>query len=216
MSKKDGRVDYKTAAAQNAELTAYLGALAAADLTTLPPAEQKALLINAYNAYTLSLILKNMPVKSIRDIDTPWKTRAYKVGGHTVSLDDIEHGILRPYFGDERIHFAVNCASIGCPPLWEHAYSGKQLDKQLDQAARRTLSDPKHARVEGEKLLLTNILNWYGADFTDPKYRGHAKTLPIYVARFSSEKVKGLVKSKGGKPDIGWIDYNWQLNDIER
>ncbi len=211
-----GFVNYELAKSQQGELDAYLESVSTAKLAGLKPEAQKALLINAYNGYTLKLILENLPIASIRDIDKPWKTRRYKVGGHTMSLDDIEHGVLRPYFLDERIHFAVNCASVGCPPLAAHAFDGSTLDKQLEAATRRTLQDQRYVRVDSDRLVLTNILNWYGSDFTNAAYRGHESTLARYVAKYAAQDVKNFVESKGGDPDISWLEYDWSLNAVER
>src|SRR5690554_5944218 len=140
-----GRVDYAGLKKDEKKIDAYLKKLDAVDLKTLGPDEKLALLINAYNAYTLQLILENYPgIKSIKDLKSPWKSKRYKVGGHTLSLDDIEHGLIRPVYKDSRIHFAVNCASIGCPPLQAFAFEGDKLDAQLDLAARKTLQDTRY------------------------------------------------------------------------
>lgn len=161
------RVDYAGLKADESKLDAYLDAIAKADLTKLDDDGKLALLINAYNAYTLKLILENYPgVESIKDLDNPWKSERYKVAGHTLSLDDIEHGLIRPLYKDSRIHFAVNCASVGCPPLAAEPYEGATIDKQLDQATKRTLGDERYARVENDKLKLTSVMNWYRTDLS--------------------------------------------------
>lgn len=212
-----GRVDYAALAKKRAQLDAYLTTIASADLTKLGEREQQALLINAYNGYTLSLILEHYPgIDSIRDLKKPWKTKRHEVGGHTLSLDDIEHGLLRPLYRDERVHFAVNCASIGCPTLRAEAYTGARLDEQLEAAARATLSSERHVRVEGGKLLVTSILDWYGGDFTSAHYKGHADSLPAYVARYTRDEVRDFIDSKGGAPPVGFLAYDWDLNDVER
>lgn len=214
---KTGRVDYASLKAKQPELDAYLNTLAGADLTSLGRNEQFALLLNAYNAYTVKLILEHYPnVKSIRDLDNPWKTRRYLVAGHTLSLDDIEHGLLRPLFKDPRIHFAVNCASIGCPPLPNFAFQGAKLDSQLDRVTRNALENPRYAKTNGDQLQLNAIFDWYGKDFTDESFKGHAKTLPVWVARYARPEVKDLVKAKGGSPKIEFMDYDWKLNDLSR
>ena len=125
-----GRFDYD--AVPRPDLDAYLLQLERAPLATLPGDEQRALLINAYNAFTVQLIV-SQPVRpaSIRDLPSPWKTAQWTLGGHALSLDDIEHGLLRPVFRDPRVHFAVNCASVGCPPLWGAPFEAAALDAQL-------------------------------------------------------------------------------------
>lgn len=209
-----GRVDYAGLARDRAKLDTYTKSLDRADLEKLPTHEQQALLINAYNAYTLTLILDHYPaIASIRDLDDPWKTARYSVGGFTVSLDDIEHGLLRPLYRDERVHFAVNCASIGCPPLQAKAFTGAALDAQLTQAVKATLGSERYLTVRDEKLAITKILEWYGSDFTDPSYQGHKSSLPAYVVQHASPKVQRFIESKGGAPKVVFMDYDWSLND---
>jgi hypothetical protein len=176
---EEALVDYAGLKADQAALEAYLRSIAEADLAALGRDEQLALLINAYNAYTLQLILEHHPgdvvggphpgVRSIRDLNAPWGTQRYEVGGHVLSLDDIEHGLIRPLYRDPRIHFAVNCASRGCPPLADDPYRGAALDDQLDRASRRTLGDDRYARVEDGRLQLPRVMDWYRSDFTDPE-----------------------------------------------
>ncbi len=212
-----GRVDYSWVKANQAALDAYLKTLAEADLSTLGRNEQFALLLNAYNAFTVKLISENYPaVKSIRDLSEPWKTPRYVVAGVSLSLDDIEHGLLRPLFKDPRIHFGVNCASVGCPPLADEAFEGKTVESQLNDVVTTALTNPRYAGVKDGKLQLTAILDWYGADFTDETFIGHAKTLPVWVARYSTGEVRELVKKSGGSPDVEFMDYDWSLNDSSR
>lgn len=213
----EGRVDYRYLAEHRAELDAYLESVAKADVSQLGRAEQLALLLNAYNANTVKLILESYPnIKSIKNLSSPWKAARYVVAGSTLSLDNIEHGLLRPMFSDPRIHFGVNCASVGCPPLADFAFTGQDVEFQLNAVTRRALTNPRYASVESDKLSLTPILDWYGADFTDEKFIGHAKTVPVWVARFASPEVRKLVQKKGGAPDVTFKDYDWSLNDIKR
>lgn len=213
----DGLVDYAALKAREGELDAYLKTISDVDLSKLNHNEQFALLLNAYNAYTVKLILEHYPgVRSIRDLSDPWKTRRYGVAGQTLSLDDIEHGLLRPIFRDPRIHFAVNCASVGCPPLSAQAFVGRTVDAQLERATRQALSNPRYAVADGDNLRVTAILDWYGADMTDETYMGHAKTVPVWVARYANSDVKDLVKRKGGKPNLHFLNYDWSLNDVKR
>lgn len=209
-----GRVDYAGLQRDRGKLDAYTGALGEAKLEQLPAREQQALLINAYNAYTLTLILDHYPtIASIRDVENPWKTAKYKVGGFTVSLDDIEHGLLRPLYRDERVHFAVNCASVGCPPLQPRAFTGEALDAQLTDAAKATLGSDRYLAVRGDKLAVTKILEWYGSDFTDPSYRGHKASIPAYVSQYAAPEVKRFIDDRGGAPKVTFMDYDWSLND---
>lgn len=209
-----GRVDYAGLKRDEARLDAYLKALEGADVRVLGGDEQLALLINAYNAYTLKIIVERYPdVRSIRDLKDPWTTARHNVGGQVMSLDQIEHGLLRPFYRDPRIHFAVNCASVGCPPLGDEAFTGERLNAQLDAATRRALRHPRYAKVEGGKLHLTQILKWYGDDFTSAEFKDHAPTVAAYVARYADAPVAALVRQADGDPEVVFMPYDWSLND---
>lgn len=193
-----GRVDYAGLAAEVARLDAYLARLGEVDLARLGRDAQKALLINAYNAFTLRLILDHYPgIESIKDLSSPWKAKRWQLAGELLSLDDIEHGLLRPIYGDARIHFAVNCASIGCPPLADFAYVGPELDAQLDLVTRAVLNDPRYARVEVDAVRVTALMNWYGPDFGD---------VEAFVAKYRDDLPRDA--------QVKFLDYDWHLNDV--
>jgi hypothetical protein len=213
---EQGQVDYVGLKADEARLDAYVQAIATVDLRTLGADEQHALLINAYNAYTLKLILEHYPVGSIRDISNPWKTERYVVGSHTLSLDNIEHNLIRPIFKDPRIHFAVNCAAKDCPPLRAAAYTGAGLDAELEAATRAVLGSSRFVRVDGDRLMVTKLFEWYGGDFTDKSFKGHAATIPAYVARYASPEVKSFIENRNNAPTVRFMDYDWSLNDVAR
>lgn len=212
------RVDYRRLKQEEAALDAYLAALGEARLASLGRDELFALFLNAYNAYTLKTILRTMTperpdgVPSIREIPSVFSRSDHRVGGHLLSLDNIEHNILRPLFRDPRIHFAVNCAAVSCPPLGASAFVAARVEEQLDAAARRTLGSPAYARVEDGRLLLTKVLDWYGGDFTDKSFRGHAATLPAYVARYAAADVRAFIERNNGRPPVRFLDYDWSLN----
>lgn len=211
-------VDYRGLKRDEAALDAYLAALAGANLAALGREELFALFLNAYNAYVLETILATMTparpdgVASIRDIPGVFTRARHAVGGHRLSLDQIEHQILRPFFRDPRIHFAVNCAARSCPPLASSAFRAAQLEAQLEAAARRTLGSPAYARVETGRLLLTRVLDWYGSDFTDPSFTGHAASVPAYVARYAADDVRAFIERHHGRPPVRFLDYDWSLN----
>ena len=207
-----GTVDY--AAVPRADLDAYVAAVALAPLAELPSGEQEALLINAYNALTVTLIL-DQPTRpaSIRDLPDPWGTAQWTVGGHRVSLDDLEHGLLRPLFRDPRLHFALNCASVGCPPLRAEPFGVGTLDAQLDQAARDTLSRDGWLRVDGDTLHVTKLLDWYGDDFTREGWSPIAPSRAAWLATYGPPAVKHAVESAQGAPSVRFLEYNWALND---
>ncbi len=158
-----------------------------------------AYLINLYNFYTLRLISENYPLKSIRDLRNPWKRDFVPFFGESVSLDHIEHKILRKDFDEPRIHFAVNCASIGCPPLREEPFTGKGLEAQLHAAARSFLAEGERNRVGKGTLYLSRIFDWYGDDFKK-KYGGYRNYVQDVLAL-------------QGKYEVKFLDYDWGLND---
>jgi hypothetical protein len=211
----EGLVDYAGLKEDRDDLARYLGTIAAADLQELDGDEQMALLINAYNAFTLELILERYPdIESIKDVDDPWGTKRWNVGGEMVSLDGIEHGLLRPVFEDPRIHFAVNCASIGCPPLADFAFTADAIDRQLEQVTTKTLNNRRYATMEEGELHLTRIFQWYGPDFTRAGWSPTAKSIPEFVARYGSDEVRELVAEKGAETPVSYLEYDWGLNDV--
>jgi len=210
---RDGLVDYRFMQERRAKLEAYLRGAAEARLDRLAPGHLEALLINAYNALTVSSILEHPKVESIRDIPGVWTERRHRVGGFDLTLDDIEHRILRPFFRDPRVHFALNCASRSCAPLPPWAYDGDRLEAQLEERAKAFLSDPRNVRVEGSKLLVSRYFDWYGSDFTAAGWRGAAPSVAAYIAGHATPEVAGFIgKGKAGRPPIGFLDYDWSLN----
>jgi hypothetical protein len=218
---------YAGMAADRAALKAYLASLSAvgADgFAAWSKPQQMAFLINAYNAFTVELILTKYPdLGSIKDLGnllrSPWKPAWIPLLGQTLSLDDIEHGRLRAKgrYDDPRIHFAVNCASIGCPMLREEAYVAERLDAQLDEQARRFLADRTRNRWDAAKgrLLVSKIFDWYGDDFR----QGHQgiTSVPAFFARHAdllADAPADRARIRAGSGfDIGFLDYDWALND---
>ncbi|MCS7212407.1 MAG: DUF547 domain-containing protein [Chloroherpetonaceae bacterium] len=215
---QDGKVNY-AGLKQEPLLDAYLKDLEQADPEALPTREEKiAFWINAYNAYTLKLVVDHYPIKSITDlsalgyltlpIDSPWKRKFCKVGGRVYSLDEIEHDILRAKFGEEKIHFAVNCASVSCPILRSEAYTGERLAQQLREQAENFLRDGvRNAfRLEENTLYLSRIFDWYRSDFEKKK-----SSLLLYLAPYFSDEERRRLES--GNITIKFLDYNWELNE---
>ncbi len=204
------RVDYngiKTKAAS--ELKAYLIALQSVTISEYPRDEQFAYWVNLYNAATVQQIVDNYPLESIRDIGLlgqgPWKDKLLKVEGRKLSLDDIEHGILRPIWNDVRIHYAVNCASIGCPNLALKAYRANTLEAMLEDAARAYINHPRgFARIEG-RLVASNIFQWYQSDW------GKEADVLAHARKYATGKVATMLNGANG---IDGYDYDWALNDI--
>lgn len=210
---ENGRVDYSGLATDRATLDRYVESFAEVELESLSRDAQLALLINAYNAFTLKLILENYgEIDSIRDLSDPWGTKRWKLGGDTLSLDDIEHGLIRPIFKDPRIHFAVNCAAIGCPPLFDEPFTGATIDEQLDRVSRDAMRNERYAKAAGNELKLTKIFDWYGEDFTKEGWEPAAETIPKWVALYAGEEVEALVEK--GDPKVTYLNYDWSLNDV--
>ncbi len=215
------RFDYAGLKKEEGVLTAYLDSLADADLESLRGPELEALFINAYNAYTVRTILDRVSengefeIESIRDIENVFTREVHLVGGFRLSLDNIEHNVLRPTFRDPRLHFAVNCASISCPPLPTDAFEGDRVEEQLDSAASNALANPDYVLVEGDALLLTKILEWYGSDFVNPEYRGSEQTLPAFVSKYANPDVRHFLEERKHEVGVRFRGYDWRLNRPE-
>lgn len=221
------QVHYAGFAADRASLKAYLDSLSAvpaAAFAAWSKAERQAFLTNAYNAFTVELILTRHPdLKSIKDLGSllsnPWKPKWIALLGTKVSLDDIEHAMLRKRgdYDDPRVHFAVNCASIGCPALREEAFVASRLDAQMDEQTLRFMSDRTRNRynVQRGRLELSKIFDWYGEDFR-LGHRGIA-SLPAFAARYADQLADAPAdrdRIRGGGVDIAFLDYDWALNDV--
>ncbi len=201
---------------------AVLESVSKQDFDSWDKNQQMAFLINAYNAFTLKLIINNYPgIESIRDLgglifSSPWDKKFFKLFGVETSLGYIEHDVLREEYDEPRIHFAVNCASKGCPALQKRAYTANELEQQLENAAKQFMRNTKFNRFDPEKKLLeiSSIFNWFTGDFTKNG------TLENYVAKYISddpEVIKVLsAKSSGLNPSnkvsIIFLDYDWSLN----
>ncbi len=163
--------------------------------------EKLAYLINLYNFYTLDLILDNYPVKSIRDISRPWAQKFVPFRGKEVSLDHVEHEIIRKEFNEPRIHFVLVCAAISCPALASEPFRAVTLDEQLTTEAQRFLTNDEKNRVDKRTLHLSKIFDWYGQDFQET-HDGYVE----YI-----KKTLGLE----GKYRVKFLDYDWSLNEVD-
>lgn len=192
-----------------------VASLAAAEPAGLASREARlAFWINAYNILAIDLVVQHFPKQSIRDIGSwlrpVWKRPAGRVGGRPISLDEIENEILRP-MGEPRIHAAIVCASLSCPPLARQPYRAEHLDAQLDRDVRRWLADPgKGARVdEGADILwLSPILDWFADDF---QASGGVRA---FVREFGPEEVVAWLRRHGEGGRIRFLDYDWRLNAL--
>ncbi len=219
-------VNYKAIKAEHAVLKAYTQALSAVkekEFQAFSKAQRQAYLINAYNAFTLELILSKYPnLNSIKELGSllrsPWKQAFVPLLGKTRSLDDIEHGLLRGAkdFDEPRIHFAVNCASIGCPALRPEAFTAERLNAQLLDQTQRFLRDRSRNgwNAADETLQISSIFDWYEGDFE----RGFlgvtsvAQFLAGYQASLGLNQAQ-FEQLKRGELDIDYTDYDWRLND---
>lgn len=204
------RFDYKRVSMDDKKvLKNYLIYLSNIKVTNLNKNEQMAFWINIYNALTIDVILDNYPVESIKDIKSgiftpgPWKLKLVTVEKIELSLNDIEHSILRPIWKDKRIHYAVNCASIGCPNLSKTVYSAVALNEMLDFAAADYINHPRGVTCEKNKLILSSIYNWYDDDF------GTKNDLLVHLAKYTEGSLKDKLLSWSGSFKYG---YDWNLN----
>lgn len=209
---KDGLADYRYFQKNRADLDAYLDSIARADLGSLAPDELHALLINAYNALTVRVILDHSTVQSIREINGVWTKLKHSVGGHEVTLDEIEHNIIRPFFRDPRIHFAVNCASYSCAPLTSWAFTGQRLNEQLEEVTRAFLGNEANVRIENGTLYLSQYFDWYGDDFVSEGWEPRAESIEEFVALYASPEAAEAIRRQGDRLRTRFLDYDWSLN----
>jgi len=204
-----GFVSYSGFRADSMALNAYLGSLS----KCLPSAtwsrqERLAFWINAYNAFTIKLIIDHYPVKSIKDIgsklaipfvNSAWDAKFFSIGGVQMSLNEIEHSILRKQFDEPRIHFAIVCASISCPRLLNSAYTASDLENQLHQQTLAFIQDSTKNHLSLNRLELSSIFKWFKSDFTK-----HG-SLKQFVAKYADESIAPRAK-------VDFLEYNWELN----
>ena len=199
--------------ADRAALDAYIAGLAALPVSRTRRDEQRAYWINLYNALTVTTVLARYPVASIRDIDSspglfadgPWDAHAVIIEGEAVTLNDIEHRILRPIWRDPRLHYALNCASIGCPDLLPTAFTADNTERLLEAAARGYVNHPRGAGIEGGALTVSSIYNWYAEDF--------GKTEEMILAHLRRYAAPPLAAALDEVSEIDGYAYDWALND---
>ncbi len=208
----DGRgfVDYASLNENPAGLDAYIAALAKAPFNRLDRDGKLALLINAYNAFTLRLVLDNYPLDSIESIpeNRRWAAVRWNLAGGVYSLNQIEHEWIRPNFREPRIHFALVCAAISCPALRNEAYVAGRLEAQLEDQARKIHNSDRWFRFDEKKreVSLTRIYRWYRWDFE----QAYGSVLAA-ASMYSADVKKAL--DRGRKITIRWLDYDWSLNE---
>ncbi len=206
----DGRVNYRAFLKDSTTLNHYLKTL-----SNNPPAkswsqaEKLAYWINAYNGFTLQLILRHYPIESIKDIgskiqipfvNTPWDIKFIRIGNKWLDLNEIEHGILRKQFVEPRIHFAIVCASISCPKLRNEAYTAATLNHQLESQAEDFINDTSRNKIRPDNIQVSKIFSWFKGDFTQ---KG---TLIHFLNKYSRVKINPNAK-------VSTLEYHWGLNE---
>lgn len=204
-----GHVNYKGFKKDEIQLDKYLTVLSQNHPNkNWKEKDRMAFWINTYNAFTVKLIVKNYPVKSIKElggsiykVNTPWDIKFITIGSETYDLNNIEHSKLRKQFNDPRIHFAVNCASVSCPRLRNEAYVGEKLDKQLDDQADYFINHSGKNKISKGKAELSKIFNWYSGDF-----KQDGETFISFINKYAENKITD-------ENQIIFLDYNWNLNE---
>lgn len=236
---ENGLVDYKALKANRRPLDRYVRQLGALNRSTFDdwPADRRiALLINAYNAFTLQVVIDHYPIEaswlgslrfpnnSIRQIDGVWDEITFTLMGEDVTLEHIEHQMLRKHYDEPRIHMAINCASMGCPVLRAEPFTGEKLDEQLADQSRRFLSSRKKFRIDRDSgyIYLSPIFKWFGQDFIGvyspgDGFKGHSKQIRAvlaFCAEYLPEREAEYLRR--GDYGVAYFDYDWSLNDQQR
>lgn len=216
-------MSYKALKAHDAQTLAGLRRrLAEVDPASLAKNDQLAYWINLYNVSVVAVVVDHYPVESIRDVSTDpiirlnvFKKPYVQAKGGAISLNDIENDKIRAGFKDPRIHFAINCAALSCPPIRTEAYAGSRLGEQLDDQARKFLNGPHGVRLEkdGDSLVVhtTKIMDWFGEDFD--KWGGGRLA---FIKRYVSPEKRGEIDRAGGRVKLDYDDYSWKLNDAAK
>jgi hypothetical protein len=218
---KDDTFDYKALKKDHARLDEYLAALEAVkadDFAKWTKNERFAFWINAYNAYTVKRVVDGYPIASIKDLGdekvSVWDRELVPLGAlapdlkkSKLTLNDIENKILRPVFKDARVHAAINCASVGCPPIRNEAFTAETLDKQLDDSVKRWLADPTRNRFDPKKqtIEVCQVFDWFKDDFVRD-----AGSVTAWIAKYAPDQA-WLADAK--KVDVKFVEYSWKLNE---
>lgn len=220
----NGFVNYQ-ALIEDDRLETYLSQLAETDPDTIPTAKgQLAFWLNAYNAYTLKIICDNYPVKSINDLHfggliigtvlkkTIWDKDFVIINGEKMTLNQIEHEIIRPVYKDPRAHFGLVCASLSCPPLRSEAFEGERLDEQLDDQARTFLSQETKNNFDSSRKIarVSKIFDWFSGDFGE-----NDEEILLFIAKFLPDSIASSIKANPGDWKLKHTDYDWNLNEAK-
>ena len=198
--------------ADRSNLAGFIANLSGISISQYNRAEQLAYWINLYNALTVQVMLDHYPVDSIRDIKIspglfvigPWNASIVSIEDENLSLNDIEHRILRPIWRDPRLHYVLNCASIGCPNLLNRAYPSSGMDKLLDQAATTYVNDPRGVSIVNGKVSVSKIYDWFISDFG-----GSEKTVLRHIQQFAKPQLAARLREIG---KLSGEHYDWSIN----
>ena len=204
-----GNVHYAGLKAEEAKLNQYLKVLEKVNPDSLSRDERFAFYVNVYNAWTIKLILTKYPdIKSIRELgflnSGPWKKKVVRLQGQMISLDHLEHDILRPGFKDPRVHFAINCASKSCPPLRSEPYRADVLNQQLDDATRSFINNPESYRLEERDLYVSRIFKWFSEDFNEDALG--------FFLQYANGELKMNLATQAERINVQYLEYDWSLN----
>lgn len=221
-------VDYSALASGREGLDRFiaeLSGLSSQEFSGMNRNQQMALWINAYNGITLRSIIDHYPVKSIKDIDGVWKKKEWHVAGRTVTLNGIENDILRPQYKDPRVHFALNCASIGCPPLLKQPFLASKLEEQLDWAAASFVKNPARTRFDTDKAEIhtSELFTWFGEDFiagyqspeNDQHLSPEDNAVLGFLRTFADQESTGKLASVQNW-SLVYESWDWSLNDVHK
>jgi len=205
-----GMVNYKGFIADSTALNSYLEILSANHPNEANWSKDEALAywINAYNAFTIQLVIRNYPLESIKDIaggipfvNTPWDIKFIEIEGQSYDLNNIEHSIIRKDYNEPRIHFVLVCAAVSCPKLRNEAYTAEKLDAQLEDQTRTFFNNPEKNQIGKDKIVVSKLLKWYWGDFSDV-----AEDRVSYVNSYSSTTVSS-------DAEVEFMEYYWKLNE---
>jgi hypothetical protein len=208
-----GLVDYNSIASDRG-FSEYMQSLQTAKVEEFSRDGQLAFWINAYNAVTIDKVIKTKPKKSVRETFVPgvwtgtkfFTSREHIVAGETLSQDDIEHEILRKQFKEPRIHFAIICASMGCPPLPRIAYTEENVQARLEEETRKYVNSPRGTRIDRAEntLFLSKLFDWFATDFIEK-----SGSVSAFMRPYLNDEVRTFLERD---PMISYLDYNWALN----
>jgi hypothetical protein len=209
------RIDYGAVSAEDRQrLADYIDGLTSRTISDYNRDVQFAYWVNLYNALTVDVVLEHYPVATIRDIDIsggwftdgPWDKQLVDIEGEAVTLNDIEHRILRPIWDDPRIHYAVNCASVGCPNLQPQAFTAANHERLLERGAEQYVNHPRGAKFDGDTLIVSSIYAWFQADFG-----GNQRGVIEHLRQYADDDLADRLKGRKGYYDHR---YDWSLNDV--